>query len=210
MLTKEGNQELESNSKREINLLRVIAGLAKGKRLKAPSGLNTRPITDMIKEALFNVWGQGIGGSCLLDLFAGSGSVGIEALSRGAQQVVFIDHDAKAIKVLKENLENCGFAEKSVIYRNDVFRAVEILNRNKAEFDYIYVDPPFTNDKIFDEIITFLDEVDLLTPEGILVIRTRRNRKMPGQLQNISSYRTNSYGESNLNYYRKSKEGPIL
>ena len=96
--------------------MRVIACKAKGKRLKAPPGLSTRPVTDMIKEALFNVLGSDIMGSRFLDLFAGSGSVGIEALSRGAAQVVFIDLDARAIRVLKENLDNCKLIPSALKY----------------------------------------------------------------------------------------------
>jgi len=188
--------------------LRVIAGSAKGRRLKAPPGLNTRPITDMIKEALFNIWGADIYDAQLLDLFAGSGSVGIEALSRGAHKVVFVDNDSQAIKTIKDNLANCGFRDNCEIYRNDVFRAIEILNRNKAKFNFIYIDPPFTNDKIFKEIMYSLDEIDLLEREGILVIRTRRNKDMPAQLSKMKNFRLNNYGESSLHHYRIYEEGP--
>ncbi|MBP1761424.1 MAG: rRNA ((966)-N(2))-methyltransferase, partial [Firmicutes bacterium] len=120
--------------------MRVIAGYARGKRLKAPSGLHTRPITDMIKEALFNVWGPDILEAKVLDLFAGSGSVGVEALSRGAAQTVFVDNDKNAIKTIGENLKNCGFEDGYELYHNDVFRALDILSRNCRRFDYIYVD----------------------------------------------------------------------
>ncbi len=190
--------------------MRVIAGRAKGKRLKAPPGMNTRPVTDMIKEALFNVLGIDVAGSRLLDLFAGSGSIGIEALSRGADQVVFIDRDARAIRVVKENLDNCQFDSHSYeVYRNDVFRALDILERKKYKFDFIYVDPPFTDEEIFARILYRLDQGQVLDPEGTMIIRTRRQKKLPLDLGFLKEYRADNYGESTLHYYIKRNEEDI-
>lgn len=186
--------------------MRVIAGLAKGKRLKAPAGLNTRPVTDMIKEALFNVLGDSVKGSLFLDLFAGSGSVGIEALSRGAKQVVFIDNSVPAVKTIKENICNCGFKEGFSIYRNDVFKALSILFQQGYKFDIIYIDPPFTVDEIFDRIICHLDETPMLTQYGKIILRTRRKKQINVRLHALEEYRTNNYGESALHYYRMNKE----
>lgn len=181
--------------------MRVIAGYARGKRLKAPGGLHTRPITDMIKEALFNVWGPGIAEAKVLDLFAGSGSVGIEALSREAVQVVFVDNDKKAIKTITENLQNCGFEAGYELYHNDVFKALDTLSRNRRCFDYIYVDPPFTDDPIFDKVMIALGKAEILDKEGILVIRTRRKRALATACGNLIKYREKNYGESTLHYY---------
>lgn len=186
--------------------MRVIAGYARGKRLKAPSGLHTRPITDMIKEALFNVWGPDIFKAKVLDLFAGSGSVGIEALSRGAAQTVFVDNDKNAIKTIGENLKNCGFENGYELYHNDVFRALDILARSRRCFDYIYVDPPFTNDHIFDQVMIVLGKAELLDHEGILVIRTRRQRELENSFGKLTKYREKNYGESTLHYYRRIEE----
>ena len=117
--------------------MRVISGSAKGRKLKAPPGLNTRPITDMIKGALFNVWGTRVAGCTLLDLFAGSGSVGIEALSRGAQKVVFVDNSRAAVQVIKENLSNCRFDQTLTIYPNDVSSILKLLNRQGDRFGLV-------------------------------------------------------------------------
>jgi 16S rRNA (guanine(966)-N(2))-methyltransferase RsmD len=187
--------------------LRVISGSAKGKKLKAPAGLNTRPITDMIKEALFNVLGAKVPNAKLLDLFAGSGSVGIEALSRGAQSVVFVDNSVEALKVVKENLNNCSFTREYHILRNDVFKALGLLKRHNSKFDLIYVDPPFTNEKIFNEIMEAIDVMDILEPEGIVIIRTPRRKEMP-IFDRLQEYRLNHYGESSLHYYRRCEEDP--
>jgi len=186
--------------------LRVISGYARGKKLKAPSGLHTRPITDMIKEALFNVWGPGIVNASILDLFAGSGSVGIEALSRGAAQAVFVDNDKNAVKVMAENLRICGFDNGYELYHNDVFKAVNTFSRNRRCFDYIYVDPPFTEDKIFDQIMMVLGQADILARQGALVIRTRRQRELAPSFGKLNQYRKKNYGESTLHYYRYMEE----
>jgi 16S rRNA (guanine966-N2)-methyltransferase len=186
--------------------MRVIAGIARGRRLKAPPGDTTRPVTDMIKEALFNVWGQQVQGAAFLDLFAGSGSMGIEALSRGAQTVIFVDNNARAVAVIKDNLQNCHISEGFEVYRNDVFRAIDILQNRGAKFDIIYVDPPFTNEVIFDKVIKILDEAQILEQNGIMVIRTYKKKTLPVSLSNLSQYRKNDYGESVLHYYRSNEE----
>jgi 16S rRNA (guanine966-N2)-methyltransferase len=182
-------------------VVRVIAGFAKGKRLKAPSGKETRPITDMIKEALFNVIGADIQGARFLDLFAGSGSVGIEALSRGATQAIFVDNSPAAVRIIYENLDNCGFEDHYEVYCNDVLRAVTILNKRAVQFDYIYVDPPFTVEGIFMEILEKLDQSRILDPQGSIIIRTRRHQELPTVLTRLNKYRFNYYGESAIHYY---------
>ncbi|MDD2510128.1 MAG: 16S rRNA (guanine(966)-N(2))-methyltransferase RsmD [Syntrophomonas sp.] len=187
--------------------MRVIGGIARGRHLKAPPGMNTRPITDRIKESLFNIIASGIEGATLLDLFAGSGSVGIEALSRRAKWVGFIDNKREAVNTIKANLDNCGFSGNYEIFRNDVFKAVEMLRRRGLHFDYIYVDPPFTKVKIFDLIIDVLDKAELLDEKGIVIIRTPRKKSLPESLDRLERYRLNHYGESSLHYYRLDKEG---
>ncbi|SHG97131.1 16S rRNA (guanine(966)-N(2))-methyltransferase RsmD [Thermosyntropha lipolytica DSM 11003] len=186
--------------------MRVIAGRAKNKRLIAPPGLNTRPLTDMIKEALFNVLGEKVIGAAFLDLFCGSGNAGIEALSRGADQVIFIDSSREAIKAVKDNIMNCGFTEGFEVYCNDVFRALKILKKRKLKFDIIFADPPFTNPGIFVRVMQALDKADLLKEDGILIIRSKRDKEMPEKLTCLVRYRMNSYGDSTLHYYKMLRE----
>ena len=188
--------------------MRVIAGSAKGKRLQAPSGLDTRPITDRIKEALFNVLSWNIEQAFFLDLFAGSGSVGIEALSRGAEKVILVDKGNAAVKIIKENLDNCGFKNNVEVFCMDVFKSLQYFQRQGHKFDYIYVDPPFTNEKIFEEFMEAIDHVLILDRDGIMIIRTRRQKKMPEKLNTMQKYRVNNYGESTLHYYRLLEEVP--
>ncbi|KUG03088.1 16s rrna (guanine(966)-n(2))-methyltransferase ssu rrna m(2)g966 [hydrocarbon metagenome] len=187
--------------------MRVISGTAKGKRLKAPPGMTTRPVTDMVKEALFNVLGFDVGGSRFLDLFAGSGSIGVEALSRGADMVVFIDRDARATGIIKSNLENCGFDRNLYeVHRNDVFKAVDILQKRRVEFDLIYIDPPFTDEEIFAKIMHRMDKKGIMKSQCKIIIRTRRKMSLPEDLKNLKKFRVNDYGESTLHYYNMNEE----
>ncbi len=120
--------------------MRVISGSAKGRRLKGLPGWATRPITDRVKTALFDILGPSIAGARVLDLFAGTGSVGIEALSRGAAEGVFVEKDPRAIRVLQENLRQTGLADRARVVRADVFA---FLRSGAAEpFDLIYIAPP--------------------------------------------------------------------
>ncbi len=186
--------------------MRVISGTAKGKKLKAPSGYDTRPITDRIKEALFNVIGSDIKDARFLDLFAGSGSVGIEALSRGAELVILVDSGKEAIRTIHYNLDICGFEKGYEVYRQDVFAAIRALLRRGIKFDLIYIDPPFTNEKLFDQVLTALDKQIILNSDGSIIIRAPRRKSLPLVFENLQCYRVNDYGESTLYYYHLIKE----
>jgi 16S rRNA (guanine966-N2)-methyltransferase len=188
--------------------LRVIAGKAKGRKLQAPPGLGTRPITDMIKEALFNILQPQVVGSDFLDLYAGSGSVGIEALSRGAASAVFVDNSFSATKIIHDNLDKCGL--QGEVYRRDVFDFLVSMVRQKRTFDIIYADPPFTNEVLFERTLCSLDKHDLLNSGGMIIIRVPRNTELPAQLNGIEKHRKNIYGESALYFYRSVKEGGSL
>jgi 16S rRNA (guanine966-N2)-methyltransferase len=187
--------------------LRIIAGSAKGKRLKAPPGLDTRPITDMIKEALFNIWGPAVAGSKFLDLFAGSGSVGIEALSRGAAYVIFIDNSGPAVKVIKENLLNCGFLNAYEVYQTDVFKGVAALNKRGETFDLIYIDPPFKQPELFSRVMAMINDIDIMALNAVLVLRTPRKMEMPSWPR-LTKFQLRNYGESSLHYYCEPEEEP--
>ncbi len=181
--------------------MRVIAGKAKGRPLIAPQGMNTRPITDMIKEALFSSWQSQIVGSDFLDLFSGSGSMGIEAISRGAKEVIFVEKDSKAVEVIKKNLAACNFSSGYKIYKDDVFRRIEHLKADNRKFDIIYLDPPFTVDEIFIPVMEALSDRKLLFDDSIIVIRTRKEKEMPEEIGQMQKYKFKKYGISGVHYY---------
>lgn len=123
--------------------MRVISGQARGLKLKAPEGLETRPTTDRIKESLFNIMAPDLYGCVFLDLFSGSGGIGIEALSRGAEKVVFVDSSPKSIAVIKDNLSRARLEDKAQVICGDVIFIIKSLAAKGVTFDIIYLDPPY-------------------------------------------------------------------
>ena len=181
--------------------MRVIAGTAKGHPLMAPDGMNTRPITDKIKGALFNSWQLQIVDSKFLDLFAGSGSMGIEALSRGAEKVIFVEKDRKAADIIKKNLAACKFTSGYEVFKAHVFPKIECLRAENEQIDIIYLDPPFTVDEIFIPAMDALSDGKLLLKNGIIVIRTKKEKEMPDEFGKLKKYKFKIYGISGVHFY---------
>ncbi len=187
--------------------MRVIAGIAKNRKLEAPEGMHTRPITDQIKEALFNMWQFDIEGCAFLDLFAGSGSMGIEALSRGARKVVMVDNSNEAVKVIKKNISSCKLDKLNYeVWKEDVFRSIARMRDAKQKFDIIYVDPPFTVESIFFPVMEALGDGALLNEDGIIAIRTAKEKEMPDNFGCLEKYRQRKYGVSVVHFYGIAKE----
>ena len=148
--------------------MRVIAGIAKRMPLKTIEGMETRPTTDRIKETLFNMIAPYLADSAFLDLFAGSGAIGIEALSRGAGHVVFVENNKRAIDCIQENLAFTKLAKHAEICGMDVMSALKRLN-GKQCFDYIFMDPPY--DQLLEkEALAYLGESELLSRDGIVIV----------------------------------------
>lgn len=181
--------------------MRVIAGLSKGRRLKVPKGPDIRPITDTIKEALFNTIGPYLEGQTFLDLFAGSGAVGIEALSRLAKRAVLVERNPQAIAVIQENLKSCQLDSRARVIRGDVFRIVAQLGREGDQFDIVYVDPPFRQVVYYSKIVGYLGV--LLNQQGMTIIRSPKSLTMPDEVAGLIRVRASVYGDSVLNYYQK-------
>ena len=186
--------------------MRVVSGKARGKKLIAPEGMDTRPITAMMKEALFSMWQFKIMNCSFLDLFAGSGSMGIEAISRGASHVVFVEKSKKAMDVIKTNLKNCNFKENFVCYLDDVFNRVNLLSVKKEKFDIIYMDPPFTVDEIFIPVLECVAEADILNEDGILAIRSLKEKQLPEEVFGLVKYKIKTYGISTIHFYCHKEE----
>jgi len=181
--------------------MQVIAGKAKGRSLITPKGRVTRPLPAMIKESLFGIWQMDIAECFFLDLFAGSGSVGIEALSRGAKQVVFVEKERKAVEVIRKNLVACKMTQGSEVYRSDVFKQIGWLKEQLYRFDFIYLDPPFTVDEIFLTVIKALSDGALLAKDGKVAIRTKKEKEMPDTIGVLQKYRLKIYGISGIHFY---------
>ena len=184
--------------------MRVIAGQAKGKRLNSLEGDATRPTLDRIKEALFNIIQFDIEGANILDLFSGSGALGIECLSRGADHAVLCDNSYEAIKIINQNIENTKFVEKATVINKDYILALKKLSKEEYKFDIIFLDPPFKTDfdvKALNEII----ELELLNDDGVIIIETNDKRKEEEILKNkkIRIHDKRQYGTVMLIFVRK-------
>lgn len=161
--------------------MRVIAGTRKGTRLKAVPGKATRPTTDKVKEALFNMIGPFFDGGRGLDLFSGSGGLGIEALSRGFDSFIFVDRAPKAVETIKTNLVTSSYMEVAEVFRNDARRALKAIVKRGLTFDVIFLDPPYS-DKSLEAIMQVIAEQELLKEQGVLVVEHDANRTMADTL----------------------------
>ncbi|MBR1743627.1 MAG: 16S rRNA (guanine(966)-N(2))-methyltransferase RsmD [Lachnospiraceae bacterium] len=152
--------------------MRVIAGSAKRKSLVCPSGKDTRPTTDRIKETLFNMLQPEISSDTrFLDLFSGSGGIGIEALSRGAKRCIFVERGREALRCIRKNLENTGFSEKAQVLSMDVMQALKYLSGREEPFDIIFLDPPYEAG-FEDAVIPFLMSSALVSPNTLVILET--------------------------------------
>ncbi len=176
--------------------MRVISGTAGGKKLKTPEGMDIRPSTDMVKESLFNIIQFDIEGRRVLDLFAGTGQLGIECLSRGAKEVVFVDKSRNSVNIVKENLKTCGF--KAEVYNMD---SLEYL-KNCGKFDIILIDPPYNSD-LYAQALKIINLVDILSDGGIIVCESERSKVLPDMDLPYKRGKVYNYGKVKLNFYKK-------
>ncbi len=181
--------------------MRVISGLAGGRRLFSVKGLNTRPTADKVKTALFNILGSLVIDSVVLDLFAGTGALGVEALSRGARKAYFIDLNEAAIKVIQRNLELTGLAASAVVFRNDARRALAILARQGHKLDLIFIDPPY-NQGLVEPVLQEIGSRSLLTGNGWIIVETSSKEKLPASIGGLNLNRQENYGDNMLSFYR--------
>lgn len=183
--------------------IRVIAGSAKGRKLKRVPGDSTRPVMDRVKEALFNILGVGIHGCSFLDLFAGTGSIGIEALSRGAARVVFIDRDRLAIRTIVENLELTRLSERAEVQRADSFAYLQ--RPNLEPFEYIYVAPPQYKGLWKRALILVDENPACLYPDGITIVQIDPHEREDISLDSLHLYDERTYGRTLLLFYERSE-----
>lgn len=175
--------------------MRVIAGMYGGRALKAPAGSATRPTSDRVREALFSILGVRVQGARVLDLFAGSGALGVEALSRGAESVVFVDDAAAAIKVIRGNLETLG--ADAEIRRNDALRFLGAASAGGAQYDLIFLDPPY---RLADRLANRLSEAlpAVLAPGAVAVAES--DRRAPLALD-LPLHDERRYGDTLIRFY---------
>jgi len=179
--------------------MRVISGEARGIRLLSPEGQTTRPTTDRVKEAMFSIIQFELEGRRVLDLFAGTGQLGIEALSRGAASAVFVDAGAPAVRLVRENVRRAGFMEKSSVLQSDYEK---YLGSTRDRFDIILLDPPYA-EKFSENALKIISEIDILQDGGIIICEKTVGRELPPQVGSLIRQREYRYGTCSLTLYRK-------
>ncbi len=184
--------------------MRVIAGRAKGRKLESVPGNAVRPITDRAKEALFSILAYRVQGAHMLDLFGGTGSVGIEALSRGAERVVFVERYPPALKVIGHNLQRTGLAEQAYVVRGDAFRYLQ--KANIGPFDIIYVAPPQYKGLWLDALTLIDARPNILTPDGLVIVQINPREYEEPNLTHLERVDTRQYGSVQLDFYAKKED----
>ncbi|MCB0319217.1 MAG: 16S rRNA (guanine(966)-N(2))-methyltransferase RsmD [Bdellovibrionales bacterium] len=180
--------------------MRVISGKAKGIKLESPEGLTTRPTTDRVKESLFNIIQKDLQDAHVLDLYAGSGAIGIEALSRGAHHCIFLDIDKKAVQTIKNNLEKTKLADLAEVRNTDAFG---FIRQTSKKFDIIYVDPPRYEDSWSRVVYLISERPDVLNENGKILVEIDPKEYEPLVLASFIEVEKREYGSTMLVQFQK-------
>jgi 16S rRNA (guanine966-N2)-methyltransferase len=182
-----------------IPLMRIISGASKGRRLARPKGQTIRPTSDRVKESLFNILGEGVRDKVVLDLFAGTGNLGIEALSRGATRVVFVENEGQALGIIQGNLQQCDMTPRSEILPMDVNRAIERLHRKRERFDLIMMDPPYRQG-FLQATLEHLEVYPIHHEDSLVIIEHDRREGFPESLKAWKLLRDRTFGDTRISF----------
>ncbi|MTH52611.1 16S rRNA (guanine(966)-N(2))-methyltransferase RsmD [Bacillus mangrovi] len=180
--------------------MRVVSGSLKGRPLKAVPGSSTRPTTDKVKEAIFNMIGPYFDGGRALDLFGGSGGLGIEALSRGADSCIFVDREQKAVQTIHLNLEACRLKDQAEVYRNDAERALKAILKRDLRFQLVFLDPPYKQQKL-KALINYISEMKLVDDGGYIVAEHGTEVSLPDEIGGCRLIKHETYGAAAVSIY---------
>lgn len=179
--------------------MRIISGSAKGLKLRTPKGLDVRPTGDRVKESLFSILADRMDGAAVADLYAGTGSLGIEALSRGAASAVFVDSSPSSLAIARDNAARARLIDRADFLRMDVVTAVDRFGQAGHRFDLIFSDPPY-NRGLVSTTLRHIDSSRILSPGGIVVLEHSRHEPLPDGLANLTARRTVRYGETLVSF----------
>lgn len=185
----------------QVRSVRVVSGSAKGRPLKSVPGSGTRPTTDKVKEAVFSMIGPYFEGGSTLDLFAGTGGLGIEALSRGMDSAVFVDMEPHSIDTVRANLKATRLEEKAEVYRNDAGRALSAMEKRGRSFDLVFLDPPYRL-KHGDELMLSMAQKGLLNKDAVIVLEHESAYGYPEDIVGFYRLRQAVYGETTISIYQ--------
>jgi len=177
--------------------MRVTGGIGRGRRLKVPAGSRVRPTSDKVKQALFNILGDKVEGSVFLDLYAGAGSVGIEALSRGAERVVFVDSSRVSLDVVKHNIDQMGLGDHADL---SLSRAETFLKKKSGPYTLVFLDPPYAEE--LQPLLEMVAGAGILGPHAIVIAEHFKKQQSPKTAGSLSLYREARYGDTVLAFYK--------
>jgi len=190
--------------------MRIIAGTYRSRILKSLKGLALRPTSDRLRETLFNVLGPGVAGARFLDLFAGTGAIGIEALSRGASEVVFVENHAPAAALIRRNLDSLGIRSGATVLAMEAVRGLERLVTRReagdAAFSCVFLDPPYAAAEDYARVLKFLGSSDLVAIDGLVVAEHRRKVELSEKFGELRRFRVLKQGDAALSFYRRRGE----
>lgn len=181
-------------------MVRVIGGVYRGRRLRATEGMKVRPTSDRLRETLFNIIAPLLPYSRFLDLCAGSGAVGIEALSRGARHTTMVEISRRACAVIEDNLRSLGITDGATIINRDAVSALRRLDGEGQQFDVIFFDPPYASD-LYEKVMNMVGSSDLLSEGGILIVEHRAKTPTEPEYDKLHIYRQVRQGDSSLGFY---------
>lgn len=181
--------------------MRVISGRARGLKLNTPKNEDVRPTTDRVKESLFNIINSYVLDSNVLDLFAGTGSLGIECLSRGANKCVFVDKSKESMSIVKSNIKKAKVENESITLNTDFKNAIISLGNKGEKFNIIFMDPPYYKNMFFDAL-SLVDENNLLDEDGIIVVEHDTVDGFPENVGRLYKNRDKKYGKTTLTFYK--------
>ena len=186
--------------------MRVIAGTYRSRILKSLNGPALRPTSDRLRETLFDVLGKEVAGSRFLDLFAGTGAIGIEALSRGAEETVFVENHGPAAALIRRNLASLAIQKGATVLAVDALRGIGVLasrNATISGFNYVFLDPPYAAANQYARVLESLGYRNLLAPGGVVIAEHRRSFDLPEQAGAFERYRLLQQGDAALSFYRR-------
>lgn len=182
--------------------MRIIAGYAKGRKLKSPENQDIRPTSDRVKEAIFSMIAFYLPGKIVLDLFAGTGNLGLEALSRGAKFSVFVDNNREALKLVNQNIKLLGYKDKTSVVFSDALKALDLFRKRNEKFDIVFIDPPYRQ-SLYGEIIQSIAENDIIDRSGILIIEHPADIKLKDEYEGLKKIKEKKYGNTSITILKR-------